>query len=145
MPHQAVQPFYARGEMFHVSPSALKFRNDPLEERNARAPGGAVTVSTQVSTRTSLTVSQTQETGMTRATGRRLGPVPLTLEVHSDDGAVVTLSGLEFFITEADTGDMTFSNESLPAPWHFLITLGLKTGKMRLELSLNYAGLSVGD
>lgn len=145
MSHQVEQPFYARGATLHVPPSAFRFPDDPIEERDTQAPLKTVTVGTQLSARTILTVSPTQETGTSRTTGRRLGPVPLTLEVHAEHGAVVALPGLEFFVTEAEMGDMTFSNEGLPAPWHFLITVGLKTGKMRLELSLNYAGLSVED
>jgi predicted HTH domain antitoxin len=144
MSHQVEQP-YAEGGMLHVPPSAFRFPDDSVEEPEAQSSLRTVTVSTQVFVRTILTVSPSQGTSVTQTTGRRLGPVPLTLEVHSDDGAVVALSGHQFFITEADTGDMTFSNEGLPAPWHFLITVGLKTGKMRLELSLNYAGLGVED
>ena len=145
MSHQVEQTLYARGGMLHIPPSAFRFPDDLIEERNAPEPPKTVTVGTQVSAKTTLTVSPTEETGTSRTTGQRLGPVPLTLEVNPDDGAVVALPGLEFFVTEADTGDITFSNEGLPAPWHFLVTVGLKTGKMRLELSLNYAGLGVED
>lgn len=145
MSHQAVQPFYARGMMLSVSPLAFRFPNDLFEDRDARVPREPVSVDTQVSVRTRLEVPPAQETSVTLTPGQRLGPVPLTLEIHAGDESVVALPSLEFFITEVDTTETTFSNEGLPAPWHFLITVERTTGKLRLELSLNYAGLKVGD
>lgn len=74
---------------------------------------------------------------------RSLGPVPLTVEVESEDRAILGLSGLSFTVTEDETGEMTFSNEDQGAPLRLTVIAHPTDRRMSLNINLDYRGLNV--
>lgn len=69
--------------------------------------------------------------------------VPLTMEVVSEDGAILGLAGLYFDIKRDESGDLTFTNENANLPLRMTVAVHLETGELSLHVSLNYVGLRV--
>lgn len=116
------------------------FFNDELQEKSKRL----VFVDTNVILQSILSGFSTPRVEPSEKT-RSLGPVPLAVEVESEEGALIGLSGLSFIVTKNEAGETSFSNQDERGALHLVVTAHPETGKLSLRARLGYAGIDAAQ
>lgn len=127
-----------------VSPLAYRFSDNPFRDRETQAEHRFLSNGeSSVLIQSTLTESSGANVEARLASMNLLAPVPLTLEIESEDGAIYGLTGLSFIITRDETGDLTLSNNVQDWPLRLTIVAHQATGTMSLQVELHYVGLAV--